>query len=96
MTTHFSGHPALYRRASVLLSLYITLFTYAGFAGIKYLIHGETWVFGWKPLLIGVAFAVFFTRFAYRWMMRLDAQYGTGRSWRLVPAEVKLPELKQH
>lgn len=96
MTKPFGGNPRLYRKASVLLSLYITVSTYAGFAGVKYLVHGETWVFGWKPVAVAVVFAVFFSRFAFRWIMRLDAQYGSGRSWRLLPAEVKLPELRQH
>ena len=63
---------------------------------IKYFLHGETWVFGWKPIAIAVVFALLFSRMAFRWIMRLDAQYGSGSSWTLESVQVKLPELRHH
>jgi|GEM_PF-1242949 hypothetical protein len=88
----FSGTPERYLRISIVLSVAIHAWLYGGFSAIKYFVHGETWMFGWKPVLIALASMVLFARFAYRWIMRLDAQYGSGSGWRLVRCTVKLPE----
>ena len=68
--------------------------SFLAFALIKYWLHGDTWVFGWKPVLVTVLFAAWFGRTMYRWMMRLDAQYGRGSGWVLESVRVKLPELR--
>lgn len=88
----FGGSPQRYRRISILLSVGIHVWLYGGFSAIKYFVHGETWVFGAKPILISLGSMLLFGRIAYRWMMRLDAQYGSGTSWRLDRRIVKLPE----
>lgn len=90
----FSGNPRAYRKASLLISLYIGLSVYTAFSLIKFFLHDETWVFGWKPILITILFIIFFYRFSFRWTMRLDAQYGSGSSWNLVTTTVKLPEFR--
>ena len=45
-----------------------------------------------EPVLTAVVFTSIFARAAYRWMMRLDAQYGSGKGWTLESQMVKLPE----
>ena len=90
------GNPKLYRKLAIGMAAYISISTYLVFSGIKYFLHGETWVFGWKPIAIAVVFALFFSRMAFRWIMRLDAQYGSGSSWTLESVQVKLPELRHH
>lgn len=89
----FNGTPQRYLRISILMSIGIHVWLYGGFSAIKYFVHGETWVFGAKPILITVVSTLLFARFSYRWIMRLDAQYGSGSSWRMVRRMVKLPEL---
>lgn len=90
----FSGNPQVYKKASRILALYVGLSVYTAFALTKYLVQGDTWVFGWKPLLFTAIFMLIYNRFCLRWIMRLDAQYGSGSSWKLVSTTVKLPELK--
>lgn len=90
----FSGNPALYRRISIAVTLYINGGAFIIFALIKYLLHGDTWVLGWKPVLVTLLFSLWFGRAMYRWMMRLDAQYGRGSGWVLESVRVKLPELR--
>ncbi|MCE7904105.1 MAG: hypothetical protein DYH20_16150 [Gammaproteobacteria bacterium PRO9] len=88
----FSGTPRKYLRFSIIASIVFNLYLYLGLGAIEYWANGSTWVFGWKPLLITVAMTVFFARLSYRWMMRLDARYGTGRGWVLESRQLKLPE----
>ncbi|MGI9292721.1 MAG: hypothetical protein ACR2PS_01955 [Pseudomonadales bacterium] len=88
----FSGNPKSYLRIAITGSILFNLYLYLGLAGILYFLHGQTWPFGWKPILITVLFTAFFARAAFRWIMRLDAQYGTGKGWRMVSQTVKLPE----
>ena len=90
----FMGNPALYRRIAIAVTLYTTGGAFLAFALIKYWLHGDTWVLGWKPVLVTVLFAAWFGRTMYRWMMRLDAQYGRGSGWVLESVRVKLPELR--
>ncbi|MFV0278231.1 MAG: hypothetical protein ACK5HY_13750 [Parahaliea sp.] len=90
----FSGNPRTYLKASWLLALYTGPGVYLAFALTKYLAQGDTWVFGWKPLLVVAIYVPLFARFCYRWIMRLDARYGTGSSWQLTSVSVKLPELR--
>jgi hypothetical protein len=94
MDIEFPGNPALYKKIAVAMTLYINGTLFLVFSGIKYFLHGDTWMFGWKPVLLTVLFAAWFARTAYRWMMRLDAQYGRGSGWTLERAVVKLPEMK--
>lgn len=94
MTTEFSGNPHRYKRIAITGTAGMFLWLYGAFAGIQYFAYGQTWPLGWKPLVITVVVAVWFARFYYRSMMRLDAQYGTGRSWQLVRRTVKLPEFR--
>lgn len=88
----FSGNPKKYRRYAIISSLAINLYLYFGLAIVMYLHNGATWLFSWKPILITVAFTAIFARVSYRWMMRLDAQYGTGKGWVLESRSLKLPE----
>lgn len=92
----FSGNPRIYRRAALLIALYCGLSVYLAFALVKYGVQGDTWVFGWKALLVPGLFIPLYYRFCLRWIMRLDAQYGSGSRWKLVSTTVKLPELRQH
>ncbi len=89
----FSGTPQRYLRIAIGMSVGIHAWLYGAFATIKYFVHGETWMFAWKPVAITLASMLLFARFAYRWIMRLDAQYGSGSGWRMVRRTVKLPEL---
>lgn len=88
----FSGNPAKYRRYAIITSIALNLYLYLGLAGLQYWAHGATWLFGWKPALAVAAFTALFARINYRWIMRLDARYGTGRGWTLESRRLKLPE----
>lgn len=88
----FNGSPAKYLRIAVLGSILLNAFLYFGLAAVEYFFQQETWLFSWKPALVAVLFTAIFARVAYRWMMRLDAQFGTGKGWKMVPQSVKLPE----
>ncbi len=88
----FNGNPRLYLRIAVIGSIVLNAYLYFGLAAITWMRHGDTWVFGWKPTLITVLFTVWFARTAYRWIMRLDAQYGSGKGWALESRPLKLPE----
>lgn len=89
----FPWHPRRYARLAVLLSLGIHAYLYLGMIGLVYLLNRQDWILGWKPLAVAVVSAVVFGRLAYSWIMRLDAQYGSGSGWRLVSRSVKLPEI---
>ena len=43
-------------------------------------------------MLVTVVFTALCAYLSYRWMMRLDARYGTGRGWTLESRRLKLPE----
>jgi len=90
----FPGNPALYLRIAVVTSIVWAIWIYGGTAMILWLWSGKTGLLGWKPLLGTVLFTAWYARFAYRWMMRADAQWGSGSGWILVERKVKLPELK--
>jgi len=100
MIEKFSGSPRRYLRLSIWSTVGMVTWLYGMFAGIQYFAYGQTWPFGWKPIVITLAFAAWFARFNYRTMMRLDARYGAGRGWSLMQQTVKLPEIrsrsKQH
>lgn len=88
----FSGSPDLYRKFAWGGSIAIHAYLYAGFLFFHGHLGGAQWVFGWKPAAIAVASCLLFGRFAFRWIMRLDAQYGQGSGWQLDAKTVKLPE----
>ncbi len=88
----FSGNPKKYLRFAIISSLVINLYLYFGLAAVLYWHSGATWLFSLKPILITVVFTALFARTSYRWMMRLDAQYGTGKGWVLESRSLKLPE----
>ncbi len=88
----FSGNPRLYFRIALAGAIALNSYLYLGMIALVYGLNGQTWILGWKPALIAVLFTAFFARTGYRWIMRLDAQYGSGRSWKLESERVKLPE----
>lgn len=88
----FSGSPAKYRRFAIISSITLNGYLYVGLAALQYWANGSTWLFGWKPVLVTVVFTALFAYLSYRWMMRLDARYGTGRGWTLESRRLKLPE----
>lgn len=94
MIMEFSGNPRRYLRIAVGGTVAMFLWLYGMFAGVQYFAYGQTWPLGWKPLVVVVVVGIWFARFYYRSMMRLDAQYGSGRGWLLVERTVKLPELR--
>lgn len=88
----FSGNPRKYLRFAIVSSIVLNLYLFLGLAGLQYWAHGDTWLFGWKPVLVTVVFTIAFARLSYRWIMRLDAQFGSGRGWTLESRRLKLPE----
>ncbi len=94
MIEQFSGNPRRYLRIAIWATVTLSGWLYATFASVQYFAYGQTWPLGWKPVAITLVFTAWFARFFYRSMMRLDAQYGAGGSWRLVQRSVKLPELR--
>lgn len=94
-TREFSGNPRRYRQIAIWSTVGLAIWIYGAFAAIQYFGYGQTWPLGWKPLLITTVFAIWYGRYFYRSMMRLDAQYGGGGSWQLTSRMVKLPELRQ-
>jgi hypothetical protein len=88
----FSGTPRLYLRTSIAMSVGIHLWLYLGMLFFHGYLGGAEWVFGWKPAAAALVACVLFARFAYQWIMRLDAQYGSGSGWALPRRVVKLPE----
>jgi hypothetical protein len=90
--SEFSGTPAAYLKIAVALSLGLNLFLYVGMVVLLYAVNDQDWILGWKPMLITAVFTAWFARAAYRWIMRLDAQYGSGRGWSLESQMVKLPD----
>lgn len=92
----FNGTPALYRRIAIWGSIGVHLYLFGGYWAIKTFLAGETWPTDWIPAAIALGSCAWFARTAYRWIMRLDARYGRGGGWLLLPARVKLPWEKQH
>jgi hypothetical protein len=94
MSRKFPGNPRVYLYIAAGTAIYFCVWLYGGFALIQYLWSGKTWLLDWKPA-IGALLAVFlYARYAYRWMMRADAQWGSGSGWQLTEQRVKLPELR--
>ena len=91
----FSGTPQKYKKLSILLGFGCAAYLYIGMFIINYLIRSESWIIGWKPILITVMFGSFNAWFFYKRIMPLDAQYGTGKGWELPSAEVKLPRRRE-
>lgn len=91
----FPGHPRFYRRIAIFGSLGVHLYLLAGFYIVKNFLAGEAWPTTWVPIAVGFASMLLFAHFSYRWIMRLDAQYGKGSSWILEPTMVKLPRQRQ-
>jgi len=89
--TPFSGNPAKYRRIAIWGSIVCHAYLFLGYWAIKTFLAGETWPTSWFAPVATVASALWFARFSYRWIMRLDAQYGRGSGWVLNPTTVKLP-----
>lgn len=89
----FPWGPAQLRRYSIAIAVGIHAFLYLGMIVLVYVVNDQRWILGWKPLAVTLVSAVLFSRLSYRWIMRLDAQYGRGSGWKLVPRAVKLPEL---
>tara|TARA_R110001592_G_scaffold357416_1_gene660628 strand:+ start:211364 stop:211666 length:303 start_codon:yes stop_codon:yes gene_type:complete len=88
----FSGSPKKYLRIAVGGSIVLNLYLYLGLTGVLFYCHQQTWMLGWKPVLVTILFTAAFARLAYRWIMRLDAQFGSGKGWSLESQMVKLPE----
>jgi len=88
----FSGNPKKYLRFAIISSLVINLYLYFSLAAVLYWHNGATWIFSLKPILITAVVIAIFARTSYRWMMRLDGQYGTGKGWVLESRTLKLPE----
>ena len=88
----FSGKPKTYLWVSIFGAIAFNLFLYLSLAAILVFGHDQTWILGWKPILITALFIVFLARVSYRWTMRLDAQFGTGKGWALISQSVRLPE----
>ena len=90
----YPGNPRMYLRIVVATTVFWAIWMYGGMALVQYLWTGETWMFHWKPALVAVLFFAWYARYAYRWMMRGDAQWGKGSGWVLKERTVKLPETK--
>ena len=88
----FSGNPKKYRKIAVVGSIMLNTYLYLGMVGLVYGLNDQDWILSWKPITITVIFALLFARIAYGWIMKLDAQTGTGRGWKLESETIKLPE----
>ena len=87
----FDGNPRRYLRIAIWGSIILHAYLFFGYWAIKVFLAGESWDMGWFPPVATIVWAAFFARFAYRWIMRLDAQYGRGSGWVLQSTTVKLP-----
>jgi len=92
MAREFPGNPRLYKRIAVGIAVGLLVWLYGGLMLIRYLWDGDTSLLDWKIALGAVVFTAWYARFAYRWMMRADSQYGSGSGWELKECTVKLPE----
>jgi len=94
MTISFSGNRKSYRRVAVLTAGALHVWIYLAFVAVKFLAQDENWLDVWQlPAGLAVS-ALIVGSLHYRWMMRLDAQYGTGSAWEMRELTVKLPSLK--
>ncbi len=91
----FSGNPKRYRKIAFGGAIALNLYLYLGMVGLLYGLNGQDWILGWKPMLIAVVFTAIVARTAYRWIMRLDAQFGSGGGWKLESQMVKMPERRE-
>lgn len=87
----FPGTPKIYKRIAIWGSYGFHAYLFVGYWAIKTFIAGETWPTSWVPAVVAVVSATLFAYYAYRWIMRLDAQYGRGSGWVLISTRVKLP-----
>ncbi|MEZ5946973.1 MAG: hypothetical protein R3C04_09025 [Hyphomonas sp.] len=87
----FSGSPQKYLRLCVIGSLAIHAYLFLGYWAIRNFLADDPWPKGWLVPVLTVVSAVWFAWYSYRWIMRLDAQYGRGSGWILEPVTVKLP-----
>ena len=88
----FSGNPAKYKKITLVGSFVLNTYLYLGMVGLVYGLNGSDWILGWKPILLTVVWAFVFSKIAFGWIMKLDAQVGSGRGWALDSAPIKLPE----
>lgn len=91
----FSGNPRLYRRQAILLSFIVHVWIYVFFVATKYIGQDENWLGVWQLPAFLLISAVVTAWMHYRWVMRLDAQYGKGSGWELKEVTVKLPILRE-
>jgi len=88
----FSGTPAKYKQIAVVGSFVLNTYLYLGMVGLVYGLNGNDWILGWKPILFTLVWSFLFSKIAFGWIMKLDAQVGSGKGWSLDSAPIKLPE----
>ena len=91
----FPGNPKTYFRIAAWGSIGIHAYLFFGYWAIKVFLARQEWPTGWFVPVATMVSALFFARFSYRWIMRLDAQYGRGSGWALETTSVKLPWERQ-
>lgn len=94
MSIPFSGNPKVYRRHAFILSGAVHLWLYLFFVVTKFLAQDENWLTVWQLPAGLAASAVLVGWLHFRWVMRLDAQYGRGSGWEMKEVTVKLPVLR--
>jgi hypothetical protein len=94
MAMTFPGNPRLYKRQAILLSCAAHGWIYLFFTITKYVGNGENWFGRWQLILGLVLSACITVHLHYKWVMRIDAQYGKGSAWELKEVTVKLPVLR--
>lgn len=87
----FSGSPKLYLKWCIIGSIVFHSYVLFGYWFIKNVIVGVPWPESYWPIIATILWTAFFARMAYRWIMRLDAQYGRGKGWEMESITVKLP-----
>jgi hypothetical protein len=92
MSREFSGNPARYRKLAWLCGLGTHAYLYLGMFLVEYVWHDRSWILRWPALAVTLVSALLFTRLSYVSFMTSDARWGSGSRWRLVRAQVKLPE----
>ncbi|BFM15112.1 hypothetical protein R50073_12950 [Maricurvus nonylphenolicus] len=96
MNTEFNGHSKLYRKVSILMSLYTCISIYLLFSLTLYFFEGKVWMFSAEMLAGVVVFTAAYAVF-HKWLMdRLDKPKDKAWNWEGVSTEVKLPETIQH
>lgn len=94
MAREFPGNPRLYKRIARGSAIGLLVWLYGGTVLVQYLWSGQSALLDWKVAVGAVLVAAWYSRFAYRWMMRADSQFGSGSGWELKEHTVKLPELR--